>query len=56
MNWMAFNTAGDTRLAPQTAKALGHFMYPYAETTKGPLDYYSPQNFQYKMSAREVTA
>src|SRR5450631_1718516 len=56
MNWMGFNTAGDTRLAPETTKALGHFMYPYAETTKGPLDYYNPQNFQYRMSAREVQA
>lgn len=32
MNWIGFNTAGDTRLAPETNKALGHFMYPYAET------------------------
>jgi transglutaminase-like putative cysteine protease len=56
MNWMAFNTAGDTRLAPETTKALGHFMYPYAETTKGPVDYYNPQNFQYRMSSREVKA
>jgi len=56
MNWMAFNTAGDTRLAPETAKALGHFMYPYAETAKGPLDYYDPQNFQYRMTAREIRA
>ena len=43
-----------TRLAPQTTKALGHFMYPYAETAKGLLDYYNPQNFQYRMSAKEV--
>jgi transglutaminase-like putative cysteine protease len=54
MNWMAFNTAGDTRLAPETAKALGHFMYPYAEGVKGPLDYYGPENFQYRMSSHEV--
>lgn len=56
MNWMAFNTAGDTRLAPETAKPLGHFMYPYAEGAKGALDYYDPQNFQYRMSAREAKA
>ena len=38
-------------------------MYPYAETPKGPLNYYNPQNFQYynpqnfqyRMSARELT-
>jgi transglutaminase-like putative cysteine protease len=56
MNWMGFNTAGDTRLAPETNKALGHFMYPYAETTKGALDFYDAQNFQYRMSSREVQA
>jgi len=55
MNWIAFNSAGDTKLAPETKKALGHFMYPYAETAKGPLDYYDAQNFQYRMSARELT-
>ena len=54
MNWMAFNTAGDTRLAPETAQPLGHFMYPYAEGAKGTLDYYDPQNFRYRMIAREV--
>jgi transglutaminase-like putative cysteine protease len=56
MNWVGFNTAGDTRLAPQTRTALGHFMYPYAEGFKGPLDYYAPENFQYRMTSREVTA
>ena len=55
MNWMGFNTANDTRLAPQTGKPLGHFMYPYAETRKGTLDYYDPQNFQYRMTSREMT-
>lgn len=54
MNWMGFNTAGDTRLAPETAKSLGHFMYPYAETAKGALDYYDARNFQYRMSSREL--
>jgi len=56
MNWIAFNTAGDTRLAPSTSKPLGHFMYPYAEGAKGPLDYYDPQNFQYRMTAREISS
>jgi transglutaminase-like putative cysteine protease len=54
MNWMAFNTAGDVRLAPDTAKPLGHFMYPYAETAKGVLDSYDPSNFQYRMTSREL--
>jgi transglutaminase-like putative cysteine protease len=54
MNWMAFNTAGDTELGPPTAKPLGHFMYPYAEGAKGLLDYYDPKNFHYHMSVREL--
>ncbi|MET1083872.1 MAG: transglutaminase-like domain-containing protein [Burkholderiales bacterium] len=54
MNWMAYNTANDTRLAPQANKALGHFMYPYAEGAKGVLDYYTPQSFKYQMTAREA--
>ena len=56
MNWVAFNTAADTRLAPQTSKPLGHFMYPYAETAKGVLDWYDAGNFQYRMTAREIKA
>jgi len=56
MNWVGFNTANDTRLTPETVKALGHFMYPYAETTKGALDYYDAQNFRYQMTAREIIA
>ena len=51
---MAFNTAGDTKLAAATTKPLGHFMYPHAEGANGALDYYDPQNFQYSMNAREV--
>ena len=50
MNCVALNTAGDSRLAPETAKPLSHFIYPYPETTKGPLAYYNSQN----VSAREV--
>ena len=55
MNWMAFNTAGDTRLAPQLEESLVYFMYPHAETVKGRLDSLDPENFTYKMTAREIT-
>jgi transglutaminase-like putative cysteine protease len=54
MNWMGFNTAGDTRLAPQIEKPLVYFMYPHGETAKGRLDSLDPDNFRYKMTAREV--
>jgi transglutaminase-like putative cysteine protease len=57
MNWMAYNTAGDTRLAPPTAKALGHFMYPHAESAnKGRLDQYDAAAFRYRMTSREILA
>ena len=57
MNWMAFNMAGDTRLSPQTALALGHFMYPYAETAgAGTLSSYSPDTFRYTIKSRELSA
>jgi transglutaminase-like putative cysteine protease len=55
MNWIAYNTANDLRL-PRSAASLGHFMYPYAEGRKGPLDYYDAQDFRYSISARELPA
>ena len=56
MNWMPFNTAGDTSLAPPTSKPIGHFMYPHAETSRGVLDPYDPDGFRYRMTARETPA
>jgi transglutaminase-like putative cysteine protease len=54
MNWVGFNTASDTRLAPTTTKPLGHFMYPHAETAKGTPSQYDAQKFRYSMTAQEV--
>lgn len=56
MNWMGYNSAGDSRLAPQTTKPLGHFMYPYGETQKGKLNHYAPDSFKYKMTSKEIQA
>jgi transglutaminase-like putative cysteine protease len=57
MNWMGYNYAGDSRLAPQMAKPLGHFMYPHGESAaKGTLNRYDPAGFRYKMTSKEVTA
>jgi len=55
MNWLGYNTAGDTRLAPSTAKPMGFFMYPYTETAKGMLDPYDPAGFRYKITSSEIT-
>jgi len=54
MNWMPFNTAADTSLAPATSKPIGHFMYPHAETSRGVLDPYDADGFRYRMTAREI--
>ena len=56
MNWIGYNTAGDTALAPPTARPLGHFMYPHAETAAGVLDPYAPEEFRYTITSRETTA
>ena len=57
MNWMAYNYAGDSRLAPQTSNALNHFMYPHGESAgKGTLNRYDSAGFRYKMTSKEVTA
>lgn len=56
MNWVGYNTAGDTALAPPTARPLGHFMYPHAETRTGVLDPYAPEEFRYTITSREMRA
>jgi transglutaminase-like putative cysteine protease len=56
MNWLPFNTANDTALAPRTRRLLNHFMYPHAETAKGVLDPYDPDSFRYRMTSREIPA
>ena len=56
MNWVGYNTAGDTPLAPPAAQPLGHFMYPHAETRKGALDPYNPDDFRYTITSRELHA
>ena len=54
-NWMAFNTAHDVTLPHAKGEKLGFFMYPVAETAAGRLDSYSPDNFKYQISAKEIT-
>jgi transglutaminase-like putative cysteine protease len=56
MNWIGYNTANDTSLAPPTRRPLGHFMYPHAETSRGVLDPYAPDDFRYTITSKEVTA
>jgi transglutaminase-like putative cysteine protease len=56
MNWMAYNYAHDVELPGSTGKSLGFLMYPQAETNQGRLDCLDPDNFQYEITSREITA
>src|SRR5258705_1243915 len=56
MNWLAFNTANDFALPNSKSGKLTFFMYPPAETAQGPLGSLDPANFQYTMTANEMTA
>ena len=55
-NWMAYNTAHDVALPRSTGQRLGFFMYPAAEDRNGRFDAYSPDDFKYQITAREIKA
>lgn len=55
-NWMAYNMAHDVKLPLATGPALGFLMYPIAEDASGRLNSYAPDDFKYKISAREIKA
>ena len=54
-NWMAYNMAHDVKLPQASGPALGFLMYPIAEDASGRLNSYAPDDFKYKISAREIT-
>jgi len=56
MNWLAYNTAHDVALPGSKGAKVGFLMYPQAETGAGRLDSLDPDNFRYRLTAREVTA
>lgn len=53
-NWMAYNTAHDVVLPNAQGPRLGFLMYPHAETGGQRLDPYAPDDFRYRISAREI--
>jgi transglutaminase-like putative cysteine protease len=55
-NWMAYNMAHDVTLPHASGPALGFLMYPIAEDASGRLNSYAPDDFKYKISAREIKA
>lgn len=55
-NWLAYNVAHDIDLPGAEGPRLEFLMYPQAETVAGRLDCLDPDNFVYKITARELTA
>jgi transglutaminase-like putative cysteine protease len=53
-NWIAWNDAHDVVLPGAQQDRLGFFMYPIGEDAKGAFDQYAPEDFKYKISAREI--
>ena len=55
-NWVAWNTAHDVALPNSKGPKLGFFMYPTGENAEGRFDSYSPDDFKYQITARELPA
>ena len=53
-NWMAYNTAHDLTLPHSKGEKIGFFMYPMAENAGGRFDQYTPDDFKYQITAREI--
>jgi transglutaminase-like putative cysteine protease len=53
-NWLAYNTAHDVALPGSKLGRLGFLMYPVAEDRQGRFDSYAPDDFRYRISAREM--
>jgi transglutaminase-like putative cysteine protease len=55
-NWLAYNAAHDVALPNSAGPKLGFFMYPQAESAAGRVDPLSPDDFSYRITARELAA
>jgi len=54
MNWLAYNDASDVKLPGAKGDALPFFMYPQAEVGGHRLNPYAPDDFRYKLTAKEI--
>jgi len=54
MNWLAYNDAHDVKLPGSSGPALAFLMYPQAETGGARLNSLDPDNFRYKITAKEI--
>lgn len=55
-NWLAYNTAHDVALPHSAGPKVGFLMYPQAESAEGRVDPLAPDDFSYRISARELKA
>lgn len=55
MNWLAYNDAHDVRLPGSAGDKLAFLMYPQAESGGVRVNPYSPDDFRYRITARELT-
>ena len=55
MNWLAYNEAHDVKLPGSSGEKLAFLMYPQAETGGKRVNPYAPDDFTYKLTARELT-
>ena len=53
-NWLAYNYAHDVRLPGSSKAPVPFLMYPQAENAQGRMDSLDPDNFKYRISAREI--
>jgi transglutaminase-like putative cysteine protease len=55
-NWLAYNFAHDVALPGSTGPKLAFLMYPQGETGDGRLDCLDAENFEYSITAKEMSA
>ncbi len=55
MNWLAYNDAHDVTLPGSKGEKLAFLMYPQAESGGTRANPYAPDDFKYKLTAREIT-
>jgi transglutaminase-like putative cysteine protease len=55
-NWLGYNYAHDVTLPGAKGAPVAFLMYPQAETADGRLDSLDPDNFNYRIMSRELTA
>jgi transglutaminase-like putative cysteine protease len=55
-NWLAYNMANDVTLPGASGPKIGFLMYPQAETAAARFDCLDPDKFQYRITAKELTA